>query len=105
MKKNDVLTNEFLERLSVVYGDEAKLQQDRFYSLAETFEKAFWRARNIAAPKNAQRLGMNTPCAKKGDKCYDCSSPDRICRGFLTITMPPMGLETEVVLIDEELGY
>ena len=73
--------------------------------IAETFEKAFWRARNIAAPKNAQRLGMNTPCAKKGDKCYDCSSPDRICRGFLTITMPPMGLETEVVLIDEELGY
>lgn len=41
MKKNDVLTNEFLERLSVVYGDEAKLQQDRFYSLAETFEKDF----------------------------------------------------------------
>lgn len=73
--------------------------------IAETYEKAFWRARNIAAPKNAQRLGMNTPCAKKGDKCYDCSSPDRICRGFLTITMPPMGLETEVVLINEELGY
>ena len=41
MKKNDVLTNEFLERLSVVYGDEAKLQQDRFYNLAETFEKDF----------------------------------------------------------------
>ena len=73
--------------------------------IAETYEKAFWRARNIAAPKNAQRLGMNTPCAKEGDKCYDCSSPDRICRGFLTLTMPPMGLETEVVLINEELGY
>ncbi len=41
MKKNDVLTNEFLERLSVVYGDEAKLQQERFYNLAETFEKDF----------------------------------------------------------------
>ena len=41
MKKNDVLTNEFLERLSVVYGDEVKLQQDRFYNLAETFEKDF----------------------------------------------------------------
>ncbi len=73
--------------------------------LAESFEKALWRARNIAAPKNAQRLGMNTPCAKNGDKCYDCSSPDRICRGFLTTVMPPMGIEVEVVLINEELGY
>ncbi|MBQ6847515.1 MAG: lactate utilization protein [Clostridia bacterium] len=73
--------------------------------VAENFEKALWRARNIAAPKNAQRLGMKTPCAVKGDKCYDCSSPDRICRGFLTLELPPMGTEVEVVIINEDLGY
>ena len=73
--------------------------------LAENFEKAMFRARNIAAPKNAQRLGMKTPCAVKGDRCYDCSSPDRICRGFLTIEFPPMGQETELILINEDLGY
>jgi hypothetical protein len=44
-----------------------------------TLEKAIWRARNIAAPKNAKRFGLKTPCAVKGDCCYDCSSPDRIC--------------------------
>ena len=73
--------------------------------LAPTFEKAMWRARNIAAPKNAQRLGKNTPCAVKGDKCYDCNSADRICRGFLILEYPPSGTEVEIILIDEELGY
>ena len=73
--------------------------------LAPTFEEAMWRARNIAAPKNAQRLGKNTPCAVKGDKCYDCISPDRICRGFLILEYPPSGTEVEIILIDEELGY
>jgi hypothetical protein len=26
----------------------------------ETYDKALWRARNVAAPKNAQRLGVKT---------------------------------------------
>ena len=30
-----------------------------------TLEKAIWRARNIAAPQNAKRLGYRTPCAVK----------------------------------------
>lgn len=33
-------------------------------------------ARNIAAPLNAQRLGVKTPCAIKADKCYDYISVD-----------------------------
>lgn len=73
--------------------------------IAPTLEEAMWRARNIAAPKNAQRLGLNTPCAKKGDKCYDCSSPQRICRGFLILERPPSGTEVEIVLINDSLGY
>lgn len=48
--------------------------------LAPTYDEALWRARNIAAPKNAQRLHAKTPCAVKADHCYDCKSPGRICR-------------------------
>lgn len=72
--------------------------------LAPTFEEALWRARNIAAPKNAQRLGKKTPCAVKGDRCYDCKSPDRICRGLVVHWGPMMGKDMEVVLVDEDLG-
>ena len=72
--------------------------------LAPTRDEALWRARNIAAPRNAQRLGKKTPCAVKGDKCYDCKSPDRICRGLVELWGPMMGMETEVILIGEDLG-
>ncbi len=73
--------------------------------LAKTFEEALWRARNIAGPKNAQRLGVKTPCALKGDKCYNCQSPERICRGFLITERAMLRQETEVVLINEDLGF
>lgn len=72
--------------------------------LAPTFEDALWRARNIAAPKNAQRLGRKTPCAVKGDKCYNCKSPDRICNSLVVLWLPSAGLDTEVILVDEDLG-
>jgi L-lactate utilization protein LutB len=73
--------------------------------LAPTYDEALWRARNIAAPKNAQRLKKKTPCAVRGDRCYDCKSPERICHGLTVLWKPMMGMETEVVLIDEDLGY
>lgn len=75
--------------------------------LEPDLEKAIWRARNIAAPLNARRLNKKTPCAMgKELRCYDCSSPDRICRGFVVHTNPMSGTEeTEVILINEELGY
>ena len=73
--------------------------------LAEDYDAALWRARNIAAPKNAQRLNRSTPCAAKGDRCYDCKSPDRICRALTVLWGKPMGVqEMELILIDEELG-
>lgn len=63
-----------------------------------------FRARNVAAPKNAQRLKKKTPCAVKGDKCYDCNSPERICRGFMIIERAVSSMKMEVVIIDEDLG-
>ena len=74
--------------------------------LAETFDKALWRARNIASPLNARRLNRETPCVKNELKCYDCNSPQRICNG-LSVVWKPLGgaQETHVLLIDEDLGY
>ena len=73
--------------------------------LAEDYDKALWRARNIAAPKNAQRLGMQTPCAANGDRCYNCKSPARICRALSVLWCAPTGSQYEVVLVKEDLGY
>lgn len=74
--------------------------------LAPDYDAALWRARNIAAPKNAQRLGRKTPCAVRGDRCYDCNSPERICRGLSVLWRPPIGIDTtEVLLVNQPLGY
>lgn len=73
--------------------------------VAPDYDAALWRARNIAAPKNAQRLGRKTPCAVKGDRCYDCKSPERICRALVVYWEKPNSMDMEVVLVDEDLGY
>lgn len=84
------------EKVYLIIG-ENKLQKD--------YESALYRARNIAAPLNARRVGAKTPCAVNGDRCYDCKSPERICRGLSVLWSKPMKGEFEVVLIHEKLGY
>ncbi len=90
---------------STVYGHEKVYFIVGKNKITDTLEEAIWRARNIAAPKNARRLGLKTPCAVKGDKCYDCNSPQRICRGVLLLERPTNGQEVEILLVDEPLGY
>ena len=92
---------------ATLYGPEKVYFIVGLNKLAPDLEGAIWRARNIASPLNAKRLNRKTPCAMAEEmKCYDCRSPERICRG-MTIHMGPMkGVwETVVVLIDETLGY
>ena len=73
--------------------------------VAPDFDAALWRARNIAGPKNAQRLNKKTPCAAKGDKCYNCKSDERICRTLVVYWKKPTSMDMEVVLVDETLGF
>ncbi|MCR4846481.1 MAG: lactate utilization protein [Eubacterium sp.] len=65
---------------------------------------AMKRARNIAAPVNAQRFGLSTPCAKTGS-CMDCKSPDTICCQFLMTRFSRHADRIHVILVNEELGY
>lgn len=92
---------------SIMYGHEKVYIIVGINKVEETFEKALWRARNIAAPLNAKRLGLKTPCAvSKEMKCYDCSSPDRICCGVSVLIKKMNGIkEMEVILINEQIGY
>ncbi len=73
--------------------------------IKKDYESAFFRARNVAGPLNARRLKKKTPCTTGEVKCHDCSSPDRICNVFVTFERPLHGVEAEVVLIGETLGF
>ena len=81
------------------------VQEMALASTAENLEKAIDRARNIASPKNAQRLNRKTPCAVNGDKCYHCQSPERICRNLSVFWEKPTGAAYEILLINDNLGY
>ena len=90
---------------AIFYGHETVWLVIGKNKLAPDLSAAVWRARNVASPKNAQRLGAKTPCAEKGDRCYDCQSPGRICRELAVLWRKPVGADIRIVLIDEELGY
>ena len=90
---------------AIMFGQEKVYLIVGINKLASDYEGALYRARNIAAPKNAQRLHRNTPCAVKADRCYDCKSPERICRGLFVLWEKPFGMDMEVILINEELWY
>ncbi len=90
---------------SICYGHEKVFFVIGKNKLCATYDEALFRARNIAAPKNAKRLGKKTPCAVNADKCYNCNSPDRICRVLSVFWSKPMVGEFEVVLINEDLGF
>lgn len=92
---------------AIMYGHEKVYIIAGINKIESNFEKALFRARNIAAPLNAKRLGLKTPCAiSKEMKCYNCSSPDRICCGISIITKKMSGIkEMEVILINKHMGY
>lgn len=66
-------------------------------------EDAMSRARNEAAPINAQRFELDTPCSKNG-MCYDCKSPDCICCQILITRYSRVAKRIKVILVDENLG-
>lgn len=90
---------------SIFYGHKKVYLVIGENKLEKDYDSALHRARNIASPLNAKRVGAKTPCAVKGDKCYDCKSPERICRGLSVLWGIPMTGEFEVILVHEELGY
>ena len=87
-----------------VFGDKKLYIVAGTNKIEEDFEKALFRARNTAAVTNSKRFDYKTPC-KIDDKCHDCRVPERICNALLVLWGPMLGMETEVVLIGEELGY
>lgn len=88
----------------IFYGHEKVYLVIGKNKLTKDYDSALWRAKNVAAPLNAKRLNMNTPCAIKGDRCYDCSGPERICCGLSVLWSKPSRDEVEIILINEELG-
>ena len=90
---------------NILYGHEKVYLIVGENKIENDYESALYRARNVAAPLNSRRLNKKTPCAIKGDKCYNCKCDDRICRVFSVLWEAPLGCSYEIILIHEKLGY
>ena len=72
--------------------------------ICSDLDEAIKRARNVAAPANAQRFDVKTPCKVTG-KCADCKSPDTICCQFLITRYSHHADRIHVILVNDVLGY
>ena len=72
--------------------------------ICDDVDGAMKRARNVAAPINAQRFGLSTPCAKTGS-CMNCKSPDTICCQILITRFSRHPDRMHVILVNDDLGF
>ncbi len=72
--------------------------------ICSDLDEAMKRARNVAAPANAQRFEVKTPCKVTG-KCSDCKSPDTLCCQFLITRYSRHEGRIHVILVNDMLGY
>ena len=89
---------------SIAYGPEHVIMVVGMNKVAKDVDAAIYRARNEAAPINAQRFDLETPCKKTGS-CMNCMSRDTICCQFLVTRFSRHTGRIKVILVGEDLGF
>ena len=88
---------------AITYGPKNVIILTGRNKIVPDLEDAMFRIKNFAAPINAMRLDMKTPCVKSG-RCADCKSSTRICNVWTITEKPfPKG-RIKVVMINQDLG-
>lgn len=89
---------------AMIFGPKKVIVVSGLNKIVEDVDEGLKRVKNVAAPMNAKRLNMNTPCTKTGE-CVDCDSEERICNITTIIHRKPIQTDVKVILVEEELGY
>jgi len=87
----------------LLYGPRQVIVLAGMNKVVATAEDAIRRVRTIAAPENAQRFGLSTPCSKTG-ACADCLSPECICAQLLQTRFCRPAKRIRVILIGQDYG-
>ena len=89
---------------AIAYGPKKVLFIVGMNKVCDDVDGAMKRARSVAAPINAQRFDIETPCSKTGS-CFNCKSPDTICCQFLITRYSRHKDRIHVILVGEDLGF
>jgi hypothetical protein len=88
----------------MLYGPRQVIVIAGINKLTGRVDEAITRARQIAAPMDAQRLNKKTPCTKL-QRCVDCHHPQRICNDFVLICGQFVQDRIKVILVNGKYGY
>ena len=72
--------------------------------ITQNLDAAISRARFTAAPINAGRFDIKTPCKVSG-KCHNCTSPDCICAEVLITRTSRPANRVKVIIVGEDCGF
>ncbi len=89
---------------ALVYGPQQVIVVAGMNKLTADEAAARQRIKNQAAPLNALRLDMETPCREQGH-CFDCQVEDSICCQTVITRRSRQENRIKVVLVGEKLGY
>ena len=89
---------------AMLYGPEKVIVVIGTNKIVNTLDNAIERVRNVAAPANAKRAGLNPPCVELG-RCVDCQSPERACYNFVVIEGQAVKGRMNVFIVNETLGF
>lgn len=88
----------------MLYGPKKVILVVGTNKITRNAEEGIRRAREIAAPLDAKRLGKDTPCSKIG-KCVNCKSKNRICNDFVMISRQFDSNRIHVIIVEGKFGY
>ena len=91
---------------AIIFGPKKVLVVAGINKIVGTADDGLKRIKEIAAPLNCIRLGVDTPCARTGF-CDDdaCHAPARLCSQITIIESNRVKDRIHVFLVGEELGY
>ena len=90
---------------ALIFGPKQVIVIAGLNKVAGSLDAAMDRARNVAAPINAQRFaGLATPCYKLG-RCADCQAADSICAQIVITRRSRTQGRIKVILVGEHLGF
>ena len=67
------------------------------------YQQAVRRIKQVTCPKNAKRLNLDTPCATGSCDVSACKRP--MCNMILALEGAPNAKRTQIVLVNEDLGF
>ena len=99
----------------IVYGPKQVIMVVGKNKIVPDINAAITRVKQMAAPPNCRRLGLDSPCAKLGEcvslrlddpfMCDGCALDTRICCNYVVSAKQRHKDRIKVIIVNEDLGY